>query len=133
MKEVNIIIGTLDPSYGELHPYHIFQLVAGTSTGGLIALMLGKIGLSVEQCILEYERLSVVIFGRKHWRGMMSGGLANAKYSGKRLRECVQRLLRDHGLDENQAMDYDGGKTAWYVTMTSTMLHLTLLHKKAIR
>ena len=52
--------------FDELHPYHIFRLVAGTSTGGLIALILGKMEMTVDECITQYEALSKVIFGKKH-------------------------------------------------------------------
>ena len=118
MVQVNSAVEALDKSCGKLHPYHVFQLVAGTSTGGLIALMLGIMGLTVDDCIAEYENVARVIFGKKHLRGRMSFGLANARYSGKRLRKCVQKLLRERGLDENESIAYDGAKTAWYVATT---------------
>lgn len=100
-------------AFGELHPHHVFQLVAGTSTGGLIALMLGKMAMTVDECITKYEKLSKVIFGRKHIRSRMTHGLAPARYSGKRLRNCVRTLLRDRELDEDMSMKHEADGVAW--------------------
>lgn len=99
--------------FGELHPHHVFQLVAGTSTGGLIALMLGKMAMTVDECITQYEKLSRVIFGRKHIRSRITHGLAPARYSGKRLRNCVRTLLRDRELGEDMSMRHEANGAAW--------------------
>ena len=115
MFQINQGLTGLGAAFGELHPHHVFQLVAGTSTGGLIALMLGKMGMTVDECIMQYEELSKVIFGRKHFRGRITHGLAPARYSGKSLRNCVRRLLRDRQLDEDLSMRHELDKTAWYV------------------
>ena len=80
----------------DVEPRHIFDLVAGTSTGGLIAIMLGKLGMTVDQCIDAYYRLSASIFGKKHLRARLSGGLATAKYSGSGMRCCVRDLIHEH-------------------------------------
>ena len=114
MVQVNFALKQLGVPCGELHPHDVFQLVAGTSTGGLIALMLGKIGLTVDECIKNYEELSKVVFGKQHLRGRISLGLANARYSGKGLRKCVRKLLRERGLDEDLSMKHDTDKIAWY-------------------
>ena len=77
----------------EVQPYEIFDLVAGTSTGGLIAIMLGKLGMSIEECIRTYHTLSTEIFDKKHIRGRMTGGLGPTRYSGSRLQRCVRSLV----------------------------------------
>lgn len=40
----------------------VFGLIAGTSTGGLIALMLVKLDLTIDECIAEYQILAKHIF-----------------------------------------------------------------------
>ncbi|KAK1755713.1 patatin-like phospholipase-domain-containing protein [Echria macrotheca] len=37
-------------------PCHYFDYIAGTSVGGLIAIMLGMLGKSVDDCIAEFQR-----------------------------------------------------------------------------
>ena len=115
MVQINQTLTRLRPAFGELRPHDVFQLVAGTSTGGLIALMIGKMGMTVDECITQYEELSRVVFGKKHFRGWITHGLAPARYSGKCLRNCVQKLLRDRQLDENLSMRQEADDVAWYV------------------
>ncbi len=43
-------------------PCHYFDYISGTSTGGLIAIMLGRLRMNVDDCIEEYERLSARVF-----------------------------------------------------------------------
>ena len=100
MKQVNLALGQLRACCGELHPQDVFKLAAGTITGGLIALMLGNIGLTVGECIIKYEELSKVIFVKKQLRGRISFELANTRYSGRGLRKCVRKSLRERQLDE---------------------------------
>ncbi|MCJ1467196.1 hypothetical protein MMC07_005819 [Pseudocyphellaria aurata] len=104
MVQVNLSLAERGTAVGELQPHHVFQLVAGTSTGGLIALMMGKMGMTVDECVTQYEKLSKEIFGRKHLRGRLTRGLAPAKFSGKRLRNCIRTLLRERHLDEDLLM-----------------------------
>ena len=93
MQKINEIAKSRGHNGETLRPHDVFQFVAGTSTGGLIAIMLGKLGMSVEDCIQEYHDLSKEIFGKGHFRGKWSKGLARSRYSGKRLRDCVRDLL----------------------------------------
>ncbi|KAG0126432.1 acyl transferase/acyl hydrolase/lysophospholipase [Tuber indicum] len=45
-------------------PCDYFDLVAGTSTGGLIAIMLGRLRMDVDACIIKYQKMSGDIFKR---------------------------------------------------------------------
>lgn len=118
MVQINQNLTSSGEALGELHPHHVFQLVAGTSTGGLIALMLGKMAMTVDECITQYEKLSKEVFGKKHLRGRLTLGLVSARYSGKRLQNCIQNLLRERHLDENlsmRSMRHEADSVAWYV------------------
>ena len=57
--EIKQKLTTKGVPFDELHPYHVFQLVAGTVTGGLIALMLGKMGMTVDDCIMQYVQCNL--------------------------------------------------------------------------
>ena len=107
--------GYLKASDSDLCPQDIFRFAGGTSTGGLIAIMLGKLGMSVEACIDKYYELSRTIFKKKHVRGNITRGLATARYSGKTLRESVRKLLHERGLDKDHAMIHRGEeeRMAW--------------------
>lgn len=46
-------------------PADIFDLIGGTSTGGLIAIMLGRLQMDVDECISAYTDLTKVVFNEK--------------------------------------------------------------------
>lgn len=115
MRQINDSIRTLSHSSdlsSNLLPHDIFDLVAGTSTGGLISLMLGKLGMNVKDCIEEYRNFSKVIFKRKQLLAM--GGFARSKYSGSKLEVRFRNLVRSRRSKENLDMLYnENDKIAW--------------------
>ena len=94
-------------------PQDIFDFVTGTSTGGLIAIMLGKLEMGVDQCIAAYKTFAARVFARKHIRGWVTRGLAQPRYSGKCMTDCVKRLMRDRGFNEAMPMVAPDDRTAW--------------------
>lgn len=119
MQEINLNLrnerDSEAPPQDPVEPHDVFDLVAGTSTGGLIAIMLGKLGMTIEQCIAAYHDLSGNIFGKKHLRARTNGGLAPSKYSGSRMRQCVRNLLQRHEFDQDLPMSsvQNRDKIAW--------------------
>jgi len=119
MAKINAIVEKeSNPPYEKLKPYEIFELIAGTSTGGLIAIMLGKLGMSPEDCAEAYRELSRKIFGKKHFVGRITAGLAKPKYSGERLRKYVQALVQKEHQSKNPDLTFHhpegADKTSWY-------------------
>ncbi|KAG8740353.1 hypothetical protein FRC10_004465 [Ceratobasidium sp. 414] len=57
----------------DILPADFFDLIIGTSTGGIMALMLGRLRMGVDDCIKSYQQLSSKIFG---------GGIATTFFSG---------------------------------------------------
>lgn len=102
---------------GEIHndvrPHDIFDFVGGTSTGGLIAIMLGKLGMNIEECIKKYHELSKTVFGKKHIRGKITHGLGTSRYSGTRLRNCIRDLLHSKDFSKEIKMVSGGDTIAW--------------------
>jgi hypothetical protein len=77
--------------------------------------MLGKLGMTIEECIDAYNSLSATIFGSKHMRARATGGLAPAKYSGLRMQRCVRGLIHRHRSNRDLPMSADdnGDRIAW--------------------
>ena len=71
----------------------------------LSALMIGKLGMSVQDSIDEYQTVSKKIFkdGRHH-RGKMSKGFLLPRYCGKRFSKTIQSLFERKGADSNLPM-----------------------------
>jgi hypothetical protein len=128
MSKINSQIEHATPA-GEtlqhVEPHHIFELVAGTSTGGLIAIMLGKLNMSLDDCIAAYHDVSKTIFGYTHKRGKLTCGLALDRYSGSKLRSCVAKLVRDkHGNSDLLMKSHgDADRIAWYVEAEVKTIH----------
>lgn len=55
-------------------PCHYFDYVSGTSTGGLIAILLGRLRMSVDEAIEEYKELSAKIFEKTYspWKRFLT-------------------------------------------------------------
>ncbi|MCJ1469310.1 hypothetical protein MMC07_007943 [Pseudocyphellaria aurata] len=88
-----------------LKPHEVFQLVVGTSTGGLSGLMIGKLGMSVQDSIEEYPTISKSIFkDGRHLRGKFSKGVLLPRYCGKRFGKTVEKLFRSKNADCNHPM-----------------------------
>ena len=122
MRYINISLNEAIPAVGgdaetlkEVEPQDVFDFVAGTSTGGLIAIMLGKLRMNPQQCIQAYKSLSKEIFGKKHTVGRITHGLAKTRYSGSRLESCIRRLIEENNFEAaiEMASDSNGRDMAW--------------------
>lgn len=114
MLHINQAIKTTIPEHDDIQPHEIFDMVAGTSTGGLIALMLGKLGMTVDECIVAYGQLSKKIFEKKHIRGALTSGLDTSRYSGTKLRERIRQLMKSKGKDMEMCLATEGSDAiAW--------------------
>lgn len=89
-------------------PCDYFDLIIGTSTGGLIALMLGRLGMSVDACIEAYKKLSKDIFEHRKPLARVTLGtsriLRKTLYSATVLEKVVQGIIAEHAGDPNARM-----------------------------
>lgn len=96
------------PSQNEdqLLPCHYFDYIYGTSTGGLIGTMLGRLRMSVPQCMEIYREVGERLFGRR--RGYVP---LMTKYHHGPLISAVKEIIQAHckqhpGLDECDGEDW---------------------------
>jgi len=76
----------------------LFHLIAGTSTGGILALALskpekGKPQYSAEQLVELYERHGATIFHRPRWRSLLA---CNNLFEGKYPSEGIESVLESY-------------------------------------
>jgi patatin-like phospholipase/acyl hydrolase len=78
-------------------PCEVFDMICGTSTGGLIAVMLGRLKMSIDECLQTYEELGEDIFGKRPWGGKIGkfaiGMASSSLYSTDSLQNAVQNVL----------------------------------------
>ena len=78
-------------------PCHYFDYMAGTSTGGLISIMLGRLRMNIDDCIKNYEHLGSRVFGNSRWFHLRSiFWFPREKYNHEVLEEVVQGVVDDH-------------------------------------
>ncbi|KAH6650115.1 hypothetical protein F5144DRAFT_543209 [Chaetomium tenue] len=77
-------------------PCDYFHMIGGTSTGGLIAIMLGRLRMSTEEALREYDECSQKIFSssNKKWT------TATEKYKATALKMVVEDLVRRRNMGE---------------------------------
>jgi patatin-like phospholipase/acyl hydrolase len=88
------LMETLDPEYPP-QPCDVFDMIGGTSTGGLIALMLGRLGMTVEQCIDAYVRIMPFVFEKKKHRLSLSGKV-QGRFNSEGLEAEVKKILQEY-------------------------------------
>ncbi|KAJ9138246.1 Calcium-independent phospholipase a2-gamma [Coniochaeta hoffmannii] len=79
----------------DLQPCDYFDIIGGTSTGGIIALMLGRMRMPVEKCITEYQELGRLVFG------VPRGGLHEYMFDARVLEEHTKKVVKKYLGDEN--------------------------------
>jgi len=65
--------------------------MAGTSGGGIIAILLGRLRLSVAKCVEVYASLSMEMFGNERW----GGGIFQSRFDHRVLERLTINLLEE--------------------------------------
>jgi hypothetical protein len=79
-----------------VNPQDVFDIAVGTSTGGLIVLMLVKLNMSIDECIEQYKILSGRIFAKE--RPTLQRMFGDwSKFSGRELEKAIENLLASRG------------------------------------
>ncbi|KAK8073314.1 hypothetical protein PG994_004213 [Apiospora phragmitis] len=71
-----------------------FDLIGGISTGGIIAIMLGRLGITVDECIRAYENVGRAAFTPK--RTLLPIAPPKGAFSATALEGAIKRVVREH-------------------------------------
>ncbi|KAF2156233.1 FabD/lysophospholipase-like protein [Myriangium duriaei CBS 260.36] len=76
-------------------PCEHFDMIGGTNTGGLIAIMLGRLRMTVDECIDHYLSLHDSVF--------LDNGIFELRdrYNDYAMEESVKDVLRSKNIDED--------------------------------
>lgn len=84
-------------------PCDYFDLIAGTGTGGLIAIMLGRLRLDLETCKEVYVRMTRKVFETdKTFAGIP---YRSTLFKASRLEEAIKECVREHTIFEDEGND----------------------------
>lgn len=112
---------------GDIRPCDVFDLIAGTSTGGLIAVMLGRLHMTVDECIKSYERIGSKIFGKQLAFGsvgkLIKGTSGSAFYSIEKLQGEIRSVLTELKMPvDQQFLKTDAPRCKVYVLRLRTII-----------
>ncbi|CCO32458.1 Calcium-independent phospholipase A2-gamma [Rhizoctonia solani AG-1 IB] len=93
ISSLKILKDIMDRIKPGARPCDYFDLIAGTSTGGLIAIMLGRLRMSVDECILYYHRLAKQIFKRNPAAQAGSLAFVEHRFSPDNLEEAIRQVV----------------------------------------
>ncbi|KAL8330853.1 hypothetical protein RB593_001686 [Gaeumannomyces tritici] len=93
------LMATVDPD-SPPKPCDYFDMIGGTSTGGLIAVMLGRLRMSVDECIEAYTSLSDKVFEKKCHRVTIKGKL-QGRFDSAELERAIKQIVQQRGQAED--------------------------------
>lgn len=92
------LMDTVDPE-SPPKPCEYFDMIGGTSTGGLIAIMLGRLRMTVDECINAYILLSDRIFQKQRHRVTIKGQF-QGRFDSFELERAIKEIVVKQGLTE---------------------------------
>ena len=108
------VAGVTEQAAKDLKPSDYFDMIAGTSTGGLviflrtvyhitdsgpslIAIMLGRLHMTIGQVEAEYYDLASKVFKNNstYGTGTLGSAFTGAKYSAELFEQCIKDILKN--------------------------------------
>ncbi|KAL1855469.1 hypothetical protein Plec18167_007109 [Paecilomyces lecythidis] len=87
-------------------PCDHFDLIVGTGTGGLIAIMLGRLRLDIETCKEVYVRMTKMVFETD--KTIAGIPYRSTLFKASRLEEAIKQCVREHTVFESEGNDMGG-------------------------
>jgi len=84
-------------------PCDHFDLIVGTGTGGLVALMLGRLRLDLETCKELYVRLTRMVFETD--KTIAGIPYRSTLFKATKLEDAIKEAVREHTVDEREGND----------------------------
>ncbi|KAK0640201.1 Calcium-independent phospholipase A2-gamma [Lasiodiplodia hormozganensis] len=104
MSSLYLLKAVMDRAYPDKKPCDVFDMIGGTSAGGLIAIMLGRLRMNVQQCIDAYDEFMKDVFD--HWKITQWTKVAftGTFYDDAPLVNAVKKILRNQGMKEDEPL-----------------------------
>ena len=95
-----------------VEPWEEFDMIGGTSTGGLVAIMLGRLRMSVRDCEAAYLRLSERIFESKRSKvDLLSRSkdflLANGRFDSQKFEDVIKEMMKEKAMIDSSVLLQD--------------------------
>ncbi|KAK4237475.1 acyl transferase/acyl hydrolase/lysophospholipase [Achaetomium macrosporum] len=107
-------------------PCDHFDLIVGTGTGGLIALMLGRLRLDIETCKELYVRLTRMVFETD--KTIAGIPYRSTLFKATKLEEAIKEAVREHTIYEKEGND--GSDAGGFSNMMSPVSRSSAAHPR---
>ena len=84
-------------------PCECFDLIGGTGTGGLIAIMLGRLRLDLETCMEVYVRMTRKVFETD--KTIIGIPYKTTLFKASKLEEAIKECVKEHTMFEEEGND----------------------------
>ncbi|KAH6674259.1 acyl transferase/acyl hydrolase/lysophospholipase [Halenospora varia] len=105
-------------------PCDHFDLIIGTGTGGLIALMLGRLRLDLETCKEVYVRMTQKVFETD--KTIAGIPYRSTLFKASKLEEAIRECVREHTVFEHEGNDGEepeGARSGNYLSTRTPQRH----------
>ncbi|EMT71987.1 acyl transferase/acyl hydrolase/lysophospholipase [Fusarium oxysporum II5] len=102
-------------------PCEVFDMIGGTSTGGFIAIMLGRLQMTIEDALKQYKKFMGTVFPTSRWT-TVSLVKSGSKWDASELEKCIKQLVQEQlGQDPDQVLllDEESAKTCKVFVMAT--------------
>ncbi|KAE8314483.1 acyl transferase/acyl hydrolase/lysophospholipase [Aspergillus transmontanensis] len=89
------VMQRLNPEGKPRKPCEVFDMIAGTSTGGLCAIMLGRLEMTVDECIEAYNRFMKRIFNVAGWKKNSRLVWKGSRFSADNIEAVIKELNKE--------------------------------------
>ncbi|KAB8225134.1 acyl transferase/acyl hydrolase/lysophospholipase [Aspergillus novoparasiticus] len=89
------VMQRLNPEGKPRKPCEVFDMIAGTSTGGLCAIMLGRLEMTVDECIEAYNRFMKRIFDVAGWKKNSRLVWKGSRFSADNIEAVIKELIKE--------------------------------------
>ena len=93
-------------------PCDHFDLIAGTGTGGLIAIMLGRLRLDIETCKDLYVRMTKRVFETD--KTIAGIPYRSTLFKASKLEDAIRECVQEHTIEENEGNDSGSRQNAFH-------------------
>ena len=108
-------------------PADHFDLICGTGTGGLIAIMLGRLRLDLETCKEVYVRMTRKVFETD--KTIAGIPYRSTLFKASKLEEAIKECVREHTIFEKEGNDGEEPEELGYLqNQTSPMTRTPQRH-----
>ena len=95
LASLELLDALMEKAAPDKRPCEIFDMIGGTSTGGLIAIMLGRLKMTVKETIEKYKAFMNKIFGKSKIKKDFDVARTGFYYDASTLESVIKDVVRE--------------------------------------